>query len=294
MSAAHTAEQARERRRQLNEGGNPAVLGATPAARDWRTESVFVATPTRNDMQANYGISMMRMLVHDLASSGVVARGGGPLVTQATAMNLVSMRNTAVAGMLDETTADWLLWVDADAGFAPDLAERLMEAADPVDRPIVGALAFMVSKRSSDDMGGWNWTLAPTAYGWTADGTGKRGFVPRYDYPDNTVMKVAATGCHALLIHRSVFQKIREDQGDEWFTRFVMPGHEDLGLMGEDFSFCVRAAHFGFSAWVHTGVKTSHQQTVWIHEDDYQDGLLLSRLREVAQAEAAAGGESDG
>lgn len=283
MSGARRKTTAREHRRAAERAGKVFPVEETP--RDWRTESVFVATPHRPDVQANFTYSLLRMFAHD--SHGVIARGGGPLLTNATPMNLPDVRNTIIKGMLAETSADWLLWVDADAGFDADLAERLMEAADPVERPIVGALAFMVCKRESDAKGGWRWTLAPTIYNYQSDATGKKGFIPRYDYPENTLVRVGATGCHALLIHRSVLEKVRAGYGDTWFTRHVLPGNEDLGLMGEDFSFCVKAATAGFPVYVHTGVKTTHQQTVWIGEDDYQDSLWLSRLRDVAREEAA-------
>lgn len=297
MSGARGKTTAREIRRAEQRAGRGyravVIVDEVRSRRNWRAESVFVATPTRNDTQTNYTISMMRMLVHDLSSHGIIARGGGPLVTQATPMNLPSMRNTMVTGMLDQTPADWLLWVDADAGFAPDIADQLVAAADPTHRPVLGALAFMVSKRRSDDMGGWRWTLAPTIYGWGPDESGKVGFLPRYDYPENTIVPVAATGCHMLLIHRSVLEKIRAEYGDTWFDRFAMAGHEDLGLMGEDFSFCVKARIAGFPVAVHTGIKTTHQQTVWVGEEDYQDALWLSRLRQAARAEAAeAAGEA--
>jgi hypothetical protein len=259
--------------------------------RKWQDESVFVATPTRNDSQTNYVISLLNLQAHDYAGTQMVARGG-MIVTQATPMNLPTVRNTMVKGMLTQTKADWLLFLDADAGFAPDIAERLVEAADPVTRPIVGALAFMVQKRASDNMGGWTWDIAPTIYGWKPDDEGNPGFVPRLDYPENTIVPVAATGCHALLIHRGVLEKIEAELGPQWFERFAMAGYENLGQLGEDFAFCVRARTLGYPVHVHTGVRTTHQQTVWIGEEVYEDLRTLAairrQVREAAEAEAAA------
>lgn len=254
------------------------------AERDWRTESVLVATPHRPEVAANFTFSLLAMLAYDLQSHGVVARGGGPLGYPASSMNLPKIRNDICTLLLDELTADWLLFVDADAGFEPDVAERLMEAADPVERPVVGALAFMVSKRRPDGKGGFVWNPAPTLYKWghvSPDGSKKDGFFPIYDYLDNTVMRVAATGCHTLLIHRTVLEKLRAAEGsDDWFSRRVL--FSDQGLMGEDFSFCARLARLQIPLHVHTGVKTTHQQTVWLCEEQYKGALMVSRISDAA------------
>jgi cephalosporin hydroxylase len=254
--------------------------------RDWRTESVLVATPHRADIAAAYSYSLLAMFAHDVENHRVIVRGGGPMPFPAGPMNLTDVRNKFCKVALDTVDADWLLFIDADAGFGPDLADRLLEAADPVDRPIVGALAFMVTKRDADDMGGWHWTPAPTMYKWGND-KGEPGFYVMYDYPDNTLVRVAATGCHALLIHRGVLEKLRAEHGDRWFDRVMLDPEQ--GVLGEDFSFCARAGRAGVSIFVHTGVKTSHQQTVWLCEENYQAMLLASRLTDVARQETAPG-----
>jgi cephalosporin hydroxylase len=253
--------------------------------RDWHGESVFVATPVRPEVAANFHTSILAMCYHDLSNHGLIARGGAPVAWPATPMNLPQIRNHLTVAMLDSTQADWLLWVDADAGFDPDICDRLVEAADPIERPVVGALAFMVAKREPDGMGGWRWTPAPTLYDWGGP-DGKPGFFHRYEYPDNTVLRVAATGCHMLLVHRSVLEKLRAEHGDTWFDRVLL--YEDQGTLGEDFSFCARLARAQVPIHVHTGVKTSHQQTIWLSEENYQGALMLSRMTDAAKAEASA------
>lgn len=254
------------------------------AEREWRTESVLVATPHRPDVQAAYLHSLLRAFAYDATSTGLMVRGGGPVLFQASPMNLHAVRNTLAKGMLDETTADWLCFIDADAGFDQDAVERLVEAADPVERPIVGALAFMVDKGKVDGQGGFYWNPAPTLYRYGKDKHGKDGFIVLWDYPPDTLVEVAATGCHMLLIHRCVLEKIRQSDGDHWFTRGVM--FAEQGLLGEDFSFCVRAKQHGFPIYVHTGVRTSHQQTVWLHESDYLAAVLVKQHGDQVAAQA--------
>lgn len=244
-------------------------------ARDWAAESVFVATPHTPTVTAAWSWSMLCMLANDIQGPQMLVRGGGPMMAQASPMNLTVVRNNFCVQTID-AGADWLLMVDADAGFEPDLAARLVQAADPLERPIVGALAFMVEKGQSDGMGGYHWRPAPTIYDWGGPG-GKPGFFVRWEYPENTVTRVGATGCHALLVHSGVLEAMRTAYGDTWFDRIGVA--EVDGLMGEDFSFCAKAQRLGVPVHVHTGVRTTHQQTVWLSEDTYttQRGMDLLR-----------------
>lgn len=257
------------------------IIPGPPERDGWRSESVFVATPHRAEVAASYTISLLALFAHDMQTTGMVARGGGPCLFPANPMNLPEIRNKLAGVMLDQTEADWLLCLDSDAGFEPDLAERLVMAADPVERPILGALAFFAEKRESDRMGGFIWAPAPTIYDWGGP-DGQPGFFHRWEYPENTVIRCGATGAHALLIHRSVLEKLRVD-GDTWFTRVMLDPTQ--GVLGEDFSFCARAARAGFPVHVHTGVQTSHLVTVTLIEQHYQSALMVSRLSAIARRE---------
>lgn len=250
-----------------------ATVESQPAGRDWRQESVMVATPHRFEFAANYVQSMLSLTYYDAANCGHLVRAGGPFLASATPMNLHEVRN-AMAGAAVDKGVDWILFVDSDAGFEPNVVERLVECADPVDRPVLGALAFMTSKAEPDDMGGWIWHPAPTIYDWGHDG--KEGFFHRYDYPPNTLVRAAATGGHMLLIHRGVLEKIEAAHGRTWFNRGMYS--RDHGLMGEDFSFCFRLLEAGVPLHVHTGIETTHQQTVWLNSDDYLKSRVLRQM----------------
>jgi hypothetical protein len=246
--------------------------------RPWRTESVFVATPHTVNVTAAWSWSMLCMLANDIQGHQMLVRGGGPMMAKATPMNLTVVRNQFCAQTLDNG-ADWLLLIDSDAGFEPDLAARLVQAADPIERPVVGALAFMVESAQSDGMGGYHWRPAPTIYDWGGPG-GKPGFFVRWEYPDNTVTRVGATGCHALLVHRGVLEAMQAAYGATWFDRIGVA--EVDGLLGEDFSFCAKAQKLGVPVHVHTGVKTTHQQTVWLSEETF----TVHRGMDLLRAEA--------
>lgn len=248
------------------------------------TDAILAATLHRdNEMAPSYTQSLLRMVAHDAINHMRLVRGGGPLLLPATAMSMVAVRNRVARGLLDDSEADWLLLIDADMGFEPDVADRLLDAADPGTRPVVGALCFGMQRREDDGKGGWRTVPFPTLYNWRGAPDGTAGLRIRWDYPDNTLVPVDATGAACLLIHRDVLAKLRAAGGDTWFDR----GANDEGdLLGEDMSFCLRVRREGIPIHVHTGVKTTHQRTVWLGEDAYLDARALHELRRAAQGQA--------
>lgn len=210
--------------------------------------------------------SLNRLIGYDLVHGGRMVRGGGLVMFRCGSGNLVEARNDVVRHFLDENNAEWLWLIDTDMGFAPDTVERLVEAADPVERPVLGALCFGLKETESDGMGGFLVRPFPTLYDWARDGEGTFGFHIRRDYKPNTVTQVAGTGAACLLIHRSVVEKLRADLGDTWFDQSKQT---DGKPVSEDLSFCYRVNAAGFRVFVHTGVQTTHHKNIWLGEDLY-------------------------
>jgi len=184
------------------------------------------------------------------------------MAVKAEALGIPDGRNMLAQELLD-SPSEWLFMVDADMGFAADSLDRLLEWADPIERPIVGGLAFTKRETVSDEMGGWRWRPVPTIYMWQKHPDGKEGFTPRIHYPWDALVRCHATGGAFVLIHRSVFEEMGSGH---WFDR--VPG-KDGHLMGEDLSFFARVATMGLPVHVHTGVKTTHVKDVWIGDADF-------------------------
>lgn len=167
--------------------------------------------------------------------------------------NVSEARNLLVDRFLDECRADWLWFVDADMQWAPDALDTLLEVADPQRAPVVGGLCFGLA----DD------ELFPTLYDAAQNEHGDLVFVRRGDYPDNAMVQVSATGAAFLLVHRSVLLAIRETIGDKAFPYFreTTTGGDRPRIVGEDLTFCVRAAQCGFPTHVHTGVEVGHHKS---------------------------------
>lgn len=208
-----------------------------------------------------------------------------PMFTPTSPMQVAANRSKAAAFLLDETDASWLLFIDSDMGFDPDAVDLLLAAANPdparvaePQHPIVGGLCFGMRKEESDGQGGWRSVPFPTIYDFRPAGFGdvRPGFVPRYNYGQDTVTQCAATGAAFLLIHRGALELIREKLGDTWFDRAKLTPESET--MGEDLSFCLRAGGLGIPIFVHTGVRVSHLKPVWVGEDYYRDARMLAAL----------------
>jgi hypothetical protein len=196
-----------------------------------------------------------------------------PFAVQCSGPNsLPEGRNMAVEHFL-KTDCDWLLFVDTDMGFQPESLERLLLAADPVERPVVGALCFAMKHMRSDGHGGFIVRPIPTLFSWGVHPGQGVGFANRLRYPPETMVHVAGTGAAFLLIHRGVLEEMRDlailaghPTGETWFD---LRNYDDGTSVSEDLSFCWRVGQLGKRIFVHTGVKVTHHKELWLSEDDY-------------------------
>jgi GT2 family glycosyltransferase len=170
--------------------------------------------------------------------------------------NISTGRNQLVNSFLTEYSAPWLLMLDTDMVFGEDAAARLIAAADPLERPVVGALCFSQ-----------NFEGAPysTMYDLTEPEPGRLAFARRSGWPEDECVEVSATGAACLLMHRDALEKVRKTSNDAaapWFRE--LPIGAPLALMGEDMTFCLRAAAAGIPVHVHTGVQVGHIKPVML------------------------------
>jgi cephalosporin hydroxylase len=209
--------------------------------------------------------SMCATLEYDLDHGRRIARK--PLNIRCGSGRLVPSRNFATTLFLDKTEHEWLFMVDTDMGWEPDAVHRLLEAADPAERPVVGGLCFALMEAKYDGLGGYRFTVVPTMYkiGHSIK-NGAATFCYYGPYVQDAVTQVAATGAAFMLIHRSVLEKLRSELGDRWWDQF----YDGEGTMvGEDLAFCARLGQAGVPVHVHTGVKTNHHKEMWLTELDY-------------------------
>lgn len=237
---------------------------------DSAPDSVCLAYVHDVEVAYSFHDSLVNLLMFDAANHNRVVRGGYIAVRCAQSGDLVEARNTAAEGFLARD-AEWLFIVDTDMGFAPDALERLLIAADAKERPIMGGLCFAQREINQDGMSGYRTVPRFTILDWVKTDDGPR-FMGRANYPVNTVVPCAGTGSACILVHRSVFERIRDDVGPTWYNRIK---GTDGKLLGEDVSFCVRAGALEIPVHVHTGVKTSHLKHVWLQEADFWERAIM-------------------
>jgi hypothetical protein len=193
------------------------------------------------------------------------------LIANSSGANVTNARNEIAAQFLD-TDGDWLLFIDTDMVFdgrdgraGVDIVDRLVRAAHPEKRPILGALCFSWQKGT---------TAAPTLYVLRQDGKVGRLF----NYPRDQIVEVDATGTGCLLIHRSVLERMRDRRS--WSAAYPWFQESAVGDLpvGEDITFCIRARTCGFPVHVDTSIKVGHEKPVVIDHNVYEAQQASRRL----------------
>lgn len=187
---------------------------------------------------------------------------------QESSANISSARCRIVREFLDtKHKPDWLWIVDSDMTFPPDILDRLLQAADPRHRPIVGGLCFGVRPPDGAGLSECMATpleLFPTIY--TLNDAGK--MVHHLTYPRGEVIRVGSTGAACLLIHRSVLADERwlaDGHPLPWFRESVLNGE----VCSEDHFFCLKAGSLGYPVHINTAARTGHVKTFVADESMY-------------------------
>jgi GT2 family glycosyltransferase len=227
---------------------------------------------------------MQAMIAWDFAHHQRVI-GGGWFATRYGTGGIVQARNDTAHAFLTQTDASWLFIVDTDMGFAPDSVDRLYEAADANERPIMGGLCFAIRETAPDNAGGYVVQPQPTIYDWAQLPNGQSGFYPRVDYERDATIQIAGTGSAFVLIHRSVLERIEAEYGRSWYSPVFNKSIN--ATISEDLSFCSRAGALGIPVHVHTGVRVSHMKYAWWDERMYD---RLARLTSPEPTDATPPG----
>lgn len=163
----------------------------------------------------------------------------------------IGIARNRLAGLFLESGAEWLWFLDTDMVVSLETLPALLAAADPDERPVVGALCNVLADN----------VIRPSMYMQTRDENGMFAFAHLADPPEDTLLRVDATGCACMIIHRSVFHRLLAVDGvieGLWFSEMIIDNHE----IGEDLSFCMRLSFAEIPVYVHTGVSVGHMKAV--------------------------------
>jgi len=173
-------------------------------------------------------------------------------------------RNDAV-DRARECDAEWLMFIDADMVFEPQMVEMLLAH----DKDIVGGLCV---KRVEP--------YTPTVF-WYSDE--EERYIAGDHFALNSLTKCDATGTAFLLIRMSAFDKLEKPY-------FAFPPSGE-GIMGEDLYFCTKARDAGFEIFVDTGVSVGH---LGDYPFTYVDRINYLRLVEGSDEDQSATSDNEG
>jgi len=145
-------------------------------------------------------------------------------------------RNVLVENFL-KSDCTHLLFLDSDMVFPPDTIDLLLRH----EKPVVSGLYFLRKK------------LYPS-FRFLKNGD----YHSSYEFPQNSLMKVDATGLGCILVKREVLEKISEQNKGEplFYTKYIEGSRTKVS--GEDTVFCELVKKAGFEIYVDTGLLLGH------------------------------------
>ena len=170
-------------------------------------------------------------------------------------------RNQLTKYVLDKGCYDFVLWLDSDMTFKPDLLDRLMEDID--GRQAVTGLCFgrrppfkpciykkLDVEQTATPSGPM---LMPTCENW-------------FDYPRDQIFEVQACGFACVLMRTEVLEKMLV-YGVPFFP---------VGGLGEDLTFCWRARKQGITFHCDSRLKIGHIMRISVDEK-FRDQLFAGQ-----------------
>lgn len=166
-------------------------------------------------------------------------------------------RNQLVEGML----GDWILMLDTDHCFSPDLLERMLRIKEKYNAPVVsGIYTYKFPPH------------APVVNFWDESQTDRIRVSPLLEWDRSTeVMEVGCVGAGCLLIDRKVFKQIEYSLSEAPFS--IVPG------LSEDYSFCYRCKKLGIPILLAPQIECHHIVPSVLSVQDYVAPSTIKPVR---------------
>ncbi len=210
--------------------------------------SVVALLVTRGDFRHELHTGLVRTLLYDAEQGFGNYRGE---LIHTSGVNIAKARNELFRRFLAETDAEWAWMLDSDMDIPEQTLPRLLCAAAVSGAKVIGGLCVMVGSDGP----------IPTIYqlGDTSQNEVTRVML---DYPDNTIVQIAATGAACLLVHRTVIEHFAAlDRTYPWFYEDEITGQ----WVSEDIMFTLRCNEAGFPVYVDCTTPIGHVKgsTTW-------------------------------
>ena len=148
-----------------------------------------------------------------------------------------SLHDAARHELIDRMKGDWIVMLDCDTAFEPDLVSRLVGIAQRLNIDVLsGIYSFK------------QWPHFPVLYMRNPE-TDRHEVIKRWDRSQD-VFQVDAAGSGCLFVRRRVIDRIQSELKERPFTR--------MGSSGEDLSFFRRLKALGIPAYCAWKVEMVH------------------------------------
>lgn len=174
----------------------------------------------------------------------------------------VSLHDIARNALVADMRGDWLLMLDADLSFAPDVCARLLRVMMAYDLDVVSAIYPYKNQPTIPVMSAFNedTKTGQNIIDWD------RSF---------ELFKFYAGGGGCLLVRRRVFDRIEKELHETAFSR--------RGAKGEDFSFFDRCRELNIDCWCAWRIDVGHldYQEKRIEQKNLNRGRFPFAVRET-------------
>ena len=190
-------------------------------------------------MKTMIAIPCLDQVQTEFAQSLVSLKPVGQIRHAFMASSLVYKSRNDLALIALQEKADFVLWIDSDMVFPPDLLVDLM--ADMEGRDMVSGICHM--RRAP---------FHPVLYKKLRQGltAAENDHEKLIDYPKDGIFKVEGCGFGCVMMRTAVLQAV-VDKYHELFS--PLPGY------GEDLSFCIRARGCGFDIYADPKIQVGHK-----------------------------------
>jgi len=217
--------------------------------------SILIALPCYGGMVSDKTAKGLFNLGKDLRTNGV----DHGLITLANESLVTKARSRIANFFINNTTYEYVMFIDADIGF---------ESTDVLN---------LISHKKDIVCGAYPMKGIPLRYNYN---------ITQPPVAEDGLIKIDNIGFGFVLIHRSVFDKIKQNYEELKYIpalgnssypiteaeynnsyHYFNELKKDMSFLPEDFSFFERAKSVGFTAWLDTSISLSHVGSYVFCED---------------------------
>ena len=193
------------------------------------SKKILIAVPCMDMVSARFASSL-----------ATLKKGVGDCIVSFIIGSLVYDSRNRLAEYAVRIDADYILWLDSDMTFPPDVLERMMKVLDEHDD--IDILTGLYFRRSTP--------FTPVAFDvLETDEKGELVFENMDDVPEG-IREVAGCGFGCVLMKTDCLFDIAGKEGPVWFS--------PLANVGEDCAFCMRARKYGYKIYLDPSIEFGH------------------------------------